>query len=153
MSSNPEHANFICDQCLKERYKGYFSDSFGTDLLPGMYSMPIHSVPKPHSSDLRLINDHRTGPFSLNNMIDHTRVTGFPLDNMRNIGEMLFDVRWNHDMMPLDLWKSDIADAYRLLPMSPFWQIKQVVTINGQRPVDWQLCFGKQRFSWDLHLI
>ena len=52
MSSNPEHANFIRDQCLKERHKGYFSDSFGTDLLPGMYSMPIHSVPKPHSSNL-----------------------------------------------------------------------------------------------------
>ena len=139
---NPEHASFIRDQCLKERLKGYYSEPFGTDLLPGMYSMPVHAVPKPHSSDLRLINDHSAGPFSLNNMIDHSQVTGFPLDNMRHIGEMLFDIRRNLGSIPLDLWKSDIADAYRLLPMSPFWQIKQIVTVDGQHHVDRKLCFG-----------
>ena len=109
--------------------------------------MPIHAVPKPHSSDLRLINDHSAGDFSLNNMIDHTRVTGFPLDNMRHVGEMLFDVRRNLGLTPLDLWKSDIADAYRLLPMSPFWQIKQIVTVDGQRHVDRNLCFGSSASS------
>ena len=45
-------------------------------------------------------------------------------------------------MTPLDLWKSDIADAYRLLPMSLFWQIKQIVTVDGQCHVDRQFCFA-----------
>ena len=111
-SSNSEHVIFICDQCIKERQKGHYSESFGPDLLPGMYSMPIHAVPKPQSTDLRLINDHSAGPFSLNHMIDHTQVTGFPLDNMWNISEMLFNVRRNLGLTPLVLWKSNIADAF-----------------------------------------
>jgi hypothetical protein len=135
-------ASFIRDQCLKERHKGYFSRSFGSELLPGMYSMPIHAVPKPNSEDFRLVTDHSAGPFSLNAMIDHSQVTGFPLDNLRHLGEMLLDARQSIGNVPLMLWKSDIADAYRLLPMSPFWQIKQIVTVDGQRHVDRNLAFG-----------
>ena len=142
MPSNEDHASFIRAQCLKERIKGYYSRSFGTDLLPGMYSMPIHAVPKPNSSDLRLITDHSAGPFSLNSMIDHSQVTGFPLDNMRHLGEMLFDVRRSLGNIQLTLWKSDIADAYRNLPISPLWQIKQIVTVDNERYVDRNLCFG-----------
>ena len=122
MPSNEAHANFIREQCFKERSKGYYSPPFGRDLLPGMYSMPIHVVPKPHSDDFRLVTDHSAGRFSLNSMVDHSKVTGFPLDNMRHLGEMLFDVRRSIGNSPLTLWKSDIADAYRLLPMSPLWQ-------------------------------
>jgi hypothetical protein len=44
--------NFICGQRDKEIEAGRFSSSFGENLLPGMYSMPIHAVPKPHSTDL-----------------------------------------------------------------------------------------------------
>ena len=142
MPSNEEHAAFIRAQCLKEREKGYYSRSFGTDLLPGMYSMPIHAVPKPHSTDLRLITDHSAGRFSLNSMVDHSKVTGFPLDNMRHLGEMLFDIRRSLGNISLTLWKSDIADAYRNLPVSPFWQIKQIVTVDSQRHVDRNVCFG-----------
>ena len=94
--------------------------------------MPIHAVPKPNSDDLHLVTDHSAGPFSLNSMIDHSQVTGFPLDNMQHLGEMLLDTRKTIGNVPMTLWKSDIADAYRLLPMSPFWQIKQINTINGQ---------------------
>ena len=140
--SDARQADFIRDQCLKEQHKGYFSRSFGTDLLPGMYSMPIHAVPKPNSEDLRLVTDHSAGPFSLNGMIDHSQVTGFPLDNMRHLGEMLLDVRKTVGNVPITLWKSDIADAYRLLPMSPFWQIKQINTVDGQRYVDRHMAFG-----------
>ena len=77
MPSNEEHAAFIRAQCVKEREKGFYSRPFGTDLLPGMYSMPIHAVPKPNSTDLRLVTDHSAGPFSLNSMVDHTQVTVF----------------------------------------------------------------------------
>jgi hypothetical protein len=139
---NEKHASFLHDQCLNEQQKGRYSSSFGADLLPGMYSMPIHAVPKPNSTDLRLVNDHSAGPFSLNSMIDQSRVTGFPLDNIRHLGEMLLDVRHSIGNVPLTLWKSDIAEAYRLLPMSPFWQLKQVVTVNGVRYVDRNLAFG-----------
>ena len=101
------------------------------ELLPGMYSMPIHAVLKPNSDDLHLVTDHSTGPFSLNSMIDHSQVTGFPLDNMCHLGEMLLDVRKSVGNVLITLWKSDIADAYHLLPMSPFWQIKQINTVDG----------------------
>ena len=112
MPSDDKKIRFIREQCQTEQNKGYFSKSFGPDLLDGMYSMPIYAVPKPHSEDLRLVTDHSAGPFSLNSMIDHTQVTGFPLDNMRHLGEMLFDIRRSHSTDPLILWKSDIADAY-----------------------------------------
>jgi hypothetical protein len=101
--SNEHHAAFMREQCLKECKKGYFSPSFGSDLLPGMYSMPIHTVKKPHSTDLCLVTDHSAGPFSLNNMIDHSQVTGFPLDNILHLGEMLLDVHQSIGNVPLTL--------------------------------------------------
>jgi hypothetical protein len=137
---NQEHAVFLKEQCLKEHQKGYYSPSFGSKLLPGMYSMPIHAVPKPHSTDLRLITDHSVDPLSLNSMIDHSCVTGFPLDNVCHLGEMLLDIRCSIGNVPLSLWKSDIADTYHLLPMSPL-QIKQIITVDGQQYVDCNLAF------------
>ena len=142
MPTDERQATFIRKQCFEEQKKGYFSEAFGTDLLPGMYTMPIYAVPKPHSTDLRLVTDHSVGPFSLNKMIDHSEVTGFPLDNMRHLGKMLFDIRRSQGDVPLTLWKSDIADAYRLLPMHPLWQIKQIITVDNERFVDRNLAFG-----------
>ena len=55
---------------------------------------------------------------------------------------MLLDVRRSIGNLSLTLWKSDIADAYRLLPMSPYWQLKQIVTVDGERHVDRNLTFG-----------
>ena len=52
MTKDDKQASFLRDQCLKECHKGFFLESFGKDLLPGMYSMPIYTVPKPHSEDL-----------------------------------------------------------------------------------------------------
>ena len=133
---------FIRSQCLLEQQKGRFSGSFGHDLLPGMYSMPVHAVPKPNSSDLRLVTDHSAGLYSLNSFIDHSLVTGYPLDNLRHLGEVLLDIRRSLGNIPLILWKSDIAEVYRLMPVSPFWQIKQINTVDGLRYVDQRLAFG-----------
>jgi hypothetical protein len=72
--------------------QGRFSSAFTHHLLPGMYSMPVYAVPKPHSSDLRMVTDHSCGRFSLNSMIQHEKVTGYPLDNMTHFGEMLMDM-------------------------------------------------------------
>jgi hypothetical protein len=55
--------------------------------------MPIHAIPKPHSTDLCLVTDYSARPFSLNNMINHSQVTGFPLNNVLYLGEMLLDAR------------------------------------------------------------
>jgi hypothetical protein len=141
--TDTKKAKFIRDQRDIEVEKDRFSPSFGTDLLPGMYSMPAHAVPKPGSSDLRMVTDHSAGNFSLNSMINHDLVTGYPLDNMVHMGEMLLSYhRHAHCSRKLIMWKSDIAEAYRLMPVHPFWQIKQVNTVDGQRYVDRNAAFG-----------
>jgi hypothetical protein len=54
-SDQPLHStkevDFICQQRDKEIAEGRFSPAFGANLLPGMYSKPIHTVPKPHSEN------------------------------------------------------------------------------------------------------
>src|ERR1700678_3034516 len=139
---NQKELDFICDQRDKEIEAGHFSKSFGIDLLPGMYSMPIHAVPKPHSTDLRLVTNHSAGNHSLNSMIKREDIAGFPLDNMTHLGEMLLRKTKEFPDEKLLLFKSDISDAYRHLPMHPLWQIKQVNTIQGHRHVDCRNCFG-----------
>jgi hypothetical protein len=62
-------ADFLRSQRDIELLAGRYSEGFGSDLLPGMYSTPIHSAPKPRSEKLRLINDHSAGEYSLNSMI------------------------------------------------------------------------------------
>ena len=107
-----------------------------------MFCMPIYAVPKPGSTDLRLVNDHSAGPYSLNSMIDHSLVTGYPLDNLHQLGNMLLSL---HDLTPgLDvvMWKSDIAEAYCMCPMHLMWQIKQAVCIDGEYYIDHANCFG-----------
>jgi len=63
-------SSFVQEQWDLEIAAGRYSASFGTELLPGMYSPPISTVPKPHSKNLRLINDHSASPHSLNSWID-----------------------------------------------------------------------------------
>ena len=135
-------ANFLRTQKSVELAKGRFSHSFGKDLLPGMYSMPIYAVPKPYSENLRLVTDQSCGNFSLNSMIDHDKVTGYPLDNMTLFGEMLLDLENKEPGQERVAWKSDISEAYRILPMHPLWQIKQINTIDGERFVDRCNAFG-----------
>jgi hypothetical protein len=140
---DPRKAAFIREQRDVEIDKGRFSSAFGRDLLPGMYCMPAHAVPKPNSSDLRMVTDHSAGPHSLNSMIDHDRVTGFPLDNMTHMGEMLLTHhRQTLGSDELLAWKSDIAEAHRLMPLHVLWQLKQINTVDGQRYVDRNATFG-----------
>ena len=130
-------AAFLREQRDVEIKKGRFSTSFGSELLPGMYCMPAHAVPKPGSSDLRMVTDHSSGQFSLNSMVDHDLVTGYPLDNMTHLGEMLIAHHFSNVYhRKTVVWKSDIAEAYRLMPLHPHWQIKQINTLDGLRYVD-----------------
>ena len=61
--------NFICEQRNKEIALGRFSENFGKELLPGMYSMPVHVISKPHLSDLCLVTNQSAGDYSLNSMM------------------------------------------------------------------------------------
>jgi hypothetical protein len=135
-------AKFLQSQKTVELAKNRFSPSFGKDLLPGMYCMPIFAVPKPSSSVFRLVTDQSRGKYSLNSMVDHNCVTGYPLDNMTLFGEMLLDLEKREPGRERLAWKSDIAEAYRILPMHPLWQIKQINTIDGNRHVDRCNAFG-----------
>ena len=139
---NPDEAQFLRDQRDHEIFKGRFSESFGDKLLPGMYCMPVFAVPKPHSTDLRMVTDQSAGKFSLNSMIPCEDIIGYPLDNLRHLGEFLISM---HNLSPDSrrvLFKSDVAEAYRLLPVHPYWQLKQINRIGNSLHVDRNTAFG-----------
>lgn len=75
-------------------------------------------------------------------MISREDVKGFPLDDMRHLEASLLAHHRSNPSQCLVVFKSDIAEAYRLLPMHPLWQIKQIVTIDGEHNVDRNNCFG-----------
>ena len=135
-------ADFLRDQRDIEINAGRYSESFGTDLLPGMYSTPIHTTPKPRSEKLRLVNDHSAGDFSLNSMIAREDIAGAKMDTISDLIGALLRYRKIHPNTTLVLFKSDVSAAYRRLPLHPLWQIKQIITIDGQRHVDRCTSFG-----------
>lgn len=81
---DPAHAVFLTKQRDQEVLLGRWSESFGDVLLPGMYAMPLGVVPKPHSTKLRLVNDHSAGKYSLNSMIDRAD-TALKLDGIHDL--------------------------------------------------------------------
>ncbi|KAF9458604.1 hypothetical protein BDZ94DRAFT_1284780 [Collybia nuda] len=136
-------APFLESQWDKEIGAGRFSASFGPHLLPGMYSMPIHAVPKPDNSDLQMVTDHSAGKFALNSVIPHSAIIGAPLDNLKHLGTSLLRMRKLHGpSVKLVVFKSDVKGAHCLMPMAFEWQIKQINTINGAMHVDHCACFG-----------
>jgi hypothetical protein len=139
---SPEKEEFLSNQIEHERSLNRMSLSFGRDLLPGMYCMPHYIVPKPHSDSWRLVNDLSAGPYSLNSMVDHQFVTGFPLDNLTHLGDIILRKHKEQPGIKLVIWKSDISEAYRICPMHPLWQIKQVIRVCGELSVDRVNMFG-----------
>lgn len=110
-----------------------------------MYCMLIYAVPKPHSDKLRLVNNHSASKYSLNSMVDHSQVTGYPMDNLAQFREQLVKFqKGNLDLRGPDLlvvWKLDISEAYRVCPLHPFWQLKQGIQIGDNVDVDWCIVF------------
>ena len=115
---------------------------FGKDLLPGMYCMPHYVVPKPHSDKWRLVNDLSAGPYSLNSMVDRQFITGYPLDNLSHLGELLLRKMNEKPGRRLVVWKSDVSEAYRICPMHELWQIKQAIRVQGELCIDRVNVFG-----------
>ncbi|KAF5325358.1 hypothetical protein D9619_009632 [Psilocybe cf. subviscida] len=135
-------ASFIRKKRDEEVEKGHYSQAF-EKLLPGMYCMPIHAVPKSDvPGDFRLVSDQSAGEFSINSMVDDKKIHGFPLDNMTHVAEMLLHARSKEPDEELVMFKCDIADAYRLLPMHPCWQIKQIVPVGDVYHADRRNMFG-----------
>ena len=139
---NEQEASFLREQRDVEIRADRYSESFGPDLLPGMYSTPVHAVPKPRSEKLRLVNDHSAGPYSLNSMIAREDVIGARMDSISDLIAALLRYRREHPNSTLILFKSDVSAAYRRLPLHPLWQIKQIVTVDSMRHVDRCTCFG-----------
>jgi hypothetical protein len=139
-STEEEHA-FLQAQISKEESVGRYSPDFGPNLLPGMYSMPIHAVPK-EGGKFRLVTNHSASDFSLNSMISKEDIAGVTLDNVQHLGAALNEFRQTNPDEELLIWKANVSEAYRHMPMHPLWQIKQVVTFNGQRRIDRANVFG-----------
>ncbi|KAF9036010.1 hypothetical protein BDZ89DRAFT_889960, partial [Hymenopellis radicata] len=150
--------DFVNAQCEEEVELKRHSPVFGPDLLPGMYSTPNIAVPKPHSDDLRMVANQSAGEFSQNTMVDKSKTRGARMDSLLIFIPILLAFVRTHPGKEFVLWKSDVKAAFRLIPMHPLWQIKQVVTANmpttgeahgsvtnktlWQRYVDWMACFG-----------
>lgn len=139
-SSEPQRA-FLRDQILKEESIGRYSGNFGPNLQPGMYSMPIHSVPK-EGGKFRLVTNHSASEFSLNSMIAKEDIAGVTLDNVQDLGDAIREYRRIDPNSELLIWKADVSEAYRHMPMHPLWQIKQVVSFEGERRIDRANVFG-----------
>jgi hypothetical protein len=104
--------------------------------------MPHYVVPKPHSDSWRLVNDFSAGPYSLNSMVDRESVTGFPLDTLTHLGELLLRKLKEKPNGKLVVWKSDVSEAYRICPVHVLWQIKQAIRIQGELCIDCVNVFG-----------
>ena len=142
-----EKVEFIRQQRDEEVELGRWSEPFGTELLPGMHASPITAVPKSTPGKFRLIIDQSSGPHALNSTIPKSQVK-VKLDNIHDLGTMLIAVRKEHPGRRIILFKSDVKSAYRQLPIHPFWQMKQVVTIDGQRHIDRCNTFGNRGGGW-----
>ncbi len=103
------HMDFVRSQRDTEIDLRRFSHSFGSDLLPGMHSVPIGVVSKPHSTKLHLIVNHSAGDFSPNSMIPKHE-GHVHLDTLKHLGRALIHAwcKYGRDIK-LVLFKSDVS--------------------------------------------
>ncbi|KAF8813432.1 hypothetical protein BYT27DRAFT_7084856 [Phlegmacium glaucopus] len=137
---DPVDLAFMREQRDEEIVLGCFSEVFPS-LLPGMTTIPLWVVPKPHSDKLRLVVDHSAGNYSPNSYISSADAK-VHLDTLRALGAALLRARKEHGDRELTLFKTDVSQAYRRLPVHPLWQLRQVVTINDLHHVDNNNNFG-----------
>ena len=140
MPSNPRFADFVRAHRDTELEAGRFSESFGPDLLPGMYAMPQHVVEQ--HGKCRLITNQSFGNYSLNSMIPNDE-RSLKIDGIRSLATLIIKLRRIHGPgVPLVIFKSDASKAYRRLPMHPLWQLFQALRIDGEYYIDRNNVFG-----------
>jgi hypothetical protein len=128
---------FVRSAIDKEVAAGRYSPDFGSQLLPGMWSLPFSVVPKPHTDppDFRQVFDYSAGDYAPNALVRKEDAT-VRLDTVYHLAKQIRIAKKRNPMEKLVVWKSDVSSAYRLVPMSPYWQIKQIVSFEGSRYVD-----------------
>jgi hypothetical protein len=147
LKMQPE-CDFVAAKIAKEVKLGRCSQPFGPSLHLGMYSLPLHTIPKEGSDGLRLINDQSAGEYSLNSMISCDDIARMCMDGIKELGVSLWEYReQNGNDVRLVIWKSDIHRAYRNLPIHPLYQLKQVISLDGNRYVDHCNCFGNRAIT------
>ena len=82
--SEKEH-DFLKEQVQTKIATKHFSELFRMELLLGMYSPPVHAVPKPDSDMMCLVVDHSSRDFSPNSMITREDVMGVWLDRLHTL--------------------------------------------------------------------
>ena len=123
---------FLEVQIDKEVAAEHYSEDFSPNLLPGMYCSPIHTIPKPGTDTLQLINNQSNGAFSPNSMLSHDNVARMCMDSIKSLGASLRAFcREQGDQVELVIYKSDIQGAYCNIPMALLWQLKQAVAFKG----------------------
>lgn len=97
--------------------------------------MPIHPIPKPHSSKFRLITNLSASEFVPNTMIDKAHVSNLPMMAYQNLVQPLltFDACMATSNLSCGL---NVSQAYHWMPIYERWQMKQIHTIDGQHHVD-----------------
>jgi hypothetical protein len=117
---------------------GRYSAPFGPALLAGMYSEPFSVVPKPHTDPptWRQVFDYSAGRYSPNSVVSKEDAH-IVLDSISHLAAVAGKKR---AALPpgsrLVAWKSDVANAYRCIPVNKYWQVKQIVTFDGRRYFD-----------------
>ncbi|KZT25777.1 hypothetical protein NEOLEDRAFT_1064634 [Neolentinus lepideus HHB14362 ss-1] len=86
-----QQAEFMREQHDDKVKQEWYSPSFGKHLLPGMYNIPIHTVPKPplNSGCLRLVINMSAGDYAPNSVIMKQAIAGLHLNGMHALGEAL----------------------------------------------------------------
>ena len=135
---------FLAHQVLSEQKAGRLSGPFGPDLLPGMYSPPMHTIPKLSSKKLCMVVDHSAGKYSLNSMINPKDIAGVKLDGIHSLGVSLRAFRANDPHSDLVIFKSDVGAAYRQMPMHFLYQLLTLITVDNERHVDCCNNFGNR---------
>jgi hypothetical protein len=121
---------------------GRFSEAFPA-LLPGMHAIAIHAVPKPHSEKLRLVTNFSGGDFSRNSTISRFDTNQTRMDGIRELSDHLRELRRElGPVVEINIFKSDVKGAFKVLPMHLLWQPWQVYQIAGKFHVDRAATFG-----------
>ena len=141
-----EDLSHITQYINKKVSADHYSPAFGFELLLRMYVMSIYIIPKLHLDKVQLINNHSADLYSLNAMIDKTKI-GMRPNNVQDLGRNLLALYAQHPNVAIWLFKSDISKAYRHLSMHPLWQIKQAVKIGDRCYIDRCCCFSSRGSS------
>ena len=119
LPKSEQECDFLEEQIQTEIATECFSELFETELLPGMYSLPVHAISKPDSDTMCLIVDHSSRDFSPILMITWEDIMGVWLDGLHTLGVSIMQSKHNCPNTDLILYKSDVSAAYHQLLMHP----------------------------------